>query len=391
MKPTGRDDPTLPAIRYSRRQWLTRTGLSVAGLAASAWLAGCTVPGEAEAPDLVPPAPPLPAAPTVRYQDLAAPGDTIREVLPKVPKGHLLLLGAGTFEFKGFAQENNNIGLLVPSTIAGIAGVGRKTVLRMSALSSTSAAKVPRASQTTMTNQLYVMKAVNGTNQVFRDFTLEGTEQGHLYNGFLIMDCTAPRLQDVLVTGIPGDDHSPPGETFGVNLYLGSGFLGERVEVDGRRADGKSYGASPFGYNSYTRGTLRDCYFHHNFASTFTHWQSTDCVTYNVRSHYNGSGPGNLSAHGINHERSTRITHYSPSIIIDTESGNSGYHMSMNNDEGDGVLTVREPAYDMDPRYPGKFVVVSFTRYRGVPRMVFTRPDVTGANGRSLPTFFWAH
>ncbi|GEM_PF-5564075 len=332
---------------------------------------------------------------TVRYEDLQAGGDTIREVLAKVPSGKLLTLPPGTFNFNGFTARNNQCGLTVPSTILGIAGSGiDQTIIRMTPSSSTSAGLVPPQSAAPSTNQIYLMDMFNGSNQLLQGFTLEGTDQGHLYGGMFISTANAT-LSDLKVTGIPGDANTPPGETFGINVYNCSGMVGERLEVSGiRTSDSVNVGAAPFGFNSASNATLTDCYFHDNWTSTFALWQSNAITTYNTRSLNNGSGSGIHSAHGINHERCYDITHWNPTVKInhDAPTSNAGYHMSMNNDLRDGLLTVHNPTWDHDSRLTGeRFIIMSFATYRGVNEMITTKPVVTDAAENALAAFAWAH
>lgn len=341
---------------------------------------------------------------TVRYEDLYVTGDSLQQTINRTPAAKLLTFPAGVFEFTDFSGSDGtgNIGINIPTNIAGIAGSGRGslnggdgTIFRMKANSSTKASRVP-AQGTGNTNQLYLMKALSSSGQVFQQFHLEGTEQGHYYNGFMVMQCTNPMLSDLLVNGHAGNWNAPPGETFGVNIFRGSGMIGNRLECDGRRSDGIRYGSSTFGYNSTSGSTLNDCYMHHSIAGMFTYWETTNCVTNNIRCEYQGSGSGGLSGHGINHERSGNITHNNPSIIIDRPSGNNGDHMSWNNDQATyaGYLKVVNPKWDIDPRLPatptyplGRFLIQSLSTEQGNPNLyrngtayvptVFTADGVT--------------
>jgi hypothetical protein len=317
------------------------------------------------------------------------------QVLAKVPAGKQLTFPAGIFEFSDFTQLNGQVGISIPSNILGIAGSGvDQTIFRMKPGTSTVASKVPPQSSAPATNQLYLMDLTGGTGQRLEGFTLEGTNQNHLYNGLRVWG-TNPTLADVKVTGIPGDNNSPPGETFAINVYNGTGMIGNRIEVSGiRTSDGVNVGASPFGYNSASNSTLTDCYFHDNWTSTFTFWQSHDITTYNTRSLNNGSGTGVHHAHGINHERSYNITHWNPTVKInhDAPISNDGYHMSMNNDLRDGSLVVHNPTWDHDSRLSGdRFIIMSFATYRGVPQKIVTKPLVYGADGNLLAALAWAH
>lgn len=324
---------------------------------------------------------------TVRYEDLYVNGDTLQQTINRTPAGKLLTFPAGVFEFSDFngSDGSGNVGITIPTGILGIAGSGRGsltggegTIFRMRPNSSTKASRVPAQSVPNSTNQLYLMKVSNSTDQIFQHFHLEGTEQGHYYNGFMLMQCTRPVLSDLFVNGHAGNWNSPPGETFGINVFRGSGMIGNRVECDGRRADGVRYGASPFGYNSTSDSTLNDCYMHHSSAGMFTYWQTVNCVSNNLRCEYQGVGSSPTYGHGINHERSGNITHNNPKIIIDRPAGNMGYHVTWNNDQSAyaGFLKIVNPTWDVDQRGPvtagfpkGRFIVMSFALELGNPNL----------------------
>lgn len=333
---------------------------------------------------------------TVRYEDLYTTGNDIRAVMQKVPAGKVLTLPAGTFTFSDFQTSSPYYaGLTVPSNVAGLAGSGiGQTILQMVPNTSTRSGLVPNQSQAPATNPLYLLQADGGSNQLFQQFTLQGTDQGHIYGGFALSHSTNGTIQDILVQAVPGDRNAPPGETFCINVWQGSGMIGNRIEVDGRDSNGSRIAASPFGYNSHSGSTLTDCYFHHALASTFTYWQTHDCVTYNVRSEHNGNGVTGQTAHGINHERAYSITHHNPTVLPLTDTnGNTSYHMSWNSDVSQyvGQLTVYNPTFDNDSRGSGKFIIMSFATYNGVSNTQTTKPLVYDAAGQLLPNFAWAH
>lgn len=158
-------------------------------------------------------------------------------------------------EFVDFTSQSS--GIYVRGNLTGD-GVDR-TTLRMKPRSST------KTAPTTGTNQLHLIRAGGGLNQSVTlaggdvgGFTLEGTDQGHLYNGLMVPWSTGVRVHDLLIKGIPGNSSAPPGETFSLNLWHANESRVERVKVDAKTSTGQSVGASLIGLNDCYGSTLTD-------------------------------------------------------------------------------------------------------------------------------------
>lgn len=273
----------------------------------------------------------------------------------------------GVFEFADFAQLGNS-GLFIPPNVS-IYGSGPGaggTVFRMTPGSSTRAASVP-VTGSGLTNPLQYIQVRSAAGSAggqtplngleYKNFSVLCTEQGHLYNGLRLQNTTGALVEDVYVEGCPGGSASPPGETFGVNVYLGSGATLRRVEVDGRRTrqgGTESIASSPIGINNHNGFVFEDCYVHHCQYGMPTAWQSSDGRTVNLRSEYNKTG--------MNSERCTRITHVNPRIVL---SGRP-HHFSFMNDQVDGVLTIIAPSWVPGTGNATKLVIFAGPRGSGV-------------------------
>jgi len=231
--------------------------------------------------------------------------------------GGTLVAPEGVFECDGFAQYEGTCGFHLPAGV-GLVGAGPGTQLRVRPRSMTAAqrATIPAASPSRPTNQLNVVTAAGGAGTVFADFAVHGSDQdGALYNGLRLSRIAAPTVRDVLVRGIPGDLNSPPGETFGVNVYRSDGARLTRVEVDGRDDAGRRVGAAGIGTNSVTDVELRDCSAHHLAHSHgLAMWQTERLTSWGFAASDNGGPSGGHAAAGLNHERSSRCVHHAPRL-----------------------------------------------------------------------------
>jgi hypothetical protein len=102
------------------------------------------------------------------------------------------------------------------------AGIGR-TVVQMTPGSSTRAGLVPgngdnQGGLANPVNPLYLLRGVSDLENV----TVQGTEQGHLYNG-LYMTGANLVIKHVVINDIPGNSNANPGETFAVGVNRASG------------------------------------------------------------------------------------------------------------------------------------------------------------------------
>lgn len=250
--------------------------------------------------------------------------------------------------------------------------------LTMTPMSSTKAGTIP-AQTTGASVPYYIYRTAFGEVLVFKSLTIEGTNQGHIYGGLMLDHCNDSLVEDVLVTGIPGNAGSQPGETFGVNGWGGARNVYRRVEVDGRRAsDLVVVGASGLTNNSATDSVWEDCYVHDHQYGMPTFWRCTGIETRNLRSHRN--------VRGINHEDDGgRIRHYSPDLR--PTSTPSGMHLTFNNQLADNPdIEVWDCRWtQIDTR--NYLAVLIGDSYAGIPNKQVTLPKFFKADGTPL---IWA-
>lgn len=370
--PSGEDSLSSPALHrpLTRRRALTLGATLVGGALLGS---GATAAAATTRPT---------GSGTVRYEDLYRAGDDIRRVLAKVGT-RVLTLPEGLFEVRNFQDPAQAI--RIPPNVRGIVGSGRGTVIRIKPRTSTfgnNRTAVPARGA----NQLFVLRMMDGRGQLLRNFKVEGTEQGHLYNGVMVGRSSSPTMDGLYITGVPGDANYPPGETVSIDVYRGSGSTILNTEVDGRRADGVRYASSPIGYNFHTGGVVRSSYVHHTRTGGggIAYYKSSDCKTYDLRSEYIGSGRGNQAGHPLNHEGSTRITHVNPTLIVNrTTGGNTGVHVTWDNDMFDGRLTIQNPTWDDPHAGHGRLLIQTHHPY-GAGQKQVTAPTVTDARGAKL-------
>lgn len=163
-----------------------------------------------------------------------------------------------------FTQNGGTAGLWWPGSYVGGGSDRSKTVLRMTPMSSTKAGSVP-AQSTGASNPLRIVRTAGSgsagklINPEFGNFTIEGTDQGHLYGGINVQYSDGAHIHDVAITGIPGNAGSPPGETFTLALWHADNALVENVTLDGKRvSDGALVAATLFGVNTVNNLTVRN-------------------------------------------------------------------------------------------------------------------------------------
>jgi hypothetical protein len=277
----------------------------------------------------------------------------------QVATGKQVSFQPGIFEDSDFAS--NGYMDLFWINMAGRRGSGiDQTIFRMKPLTSTKASQVP-AQSTGSTNQLYLTRD-GGSNasslgpQFLSGFTLEGTDQGHMYNGHILYWGGGSTIVDVKITGIPGDNSANPGETFSENLYNSNDVTITRMEIDGRRAsDGKMVGSSGMGLNYSHRLVVNNSNFHHGaFGSGVTHYMSSD-VTYNdtvFSDHLAGANFELCSGYATFNRCTFKNTPYA--------------HVIMDSDSRGGSIK----ATFVDPVYDGsKLRVTVHSDYWGKPQM----------------------
>ena len=343
------------------------------------------------------PTPVEPSGDVVPWQAVAQPGQDIHTVLQHpVLHGKILQLPKGVFEVTNFRDGYKAIN--IPPQVKGLIGSGRDTIIRLKPHSSTYGHTVP-AQETRSTNQLYVLRMNDGTTpQLLADFWLQGTEQGHLYNGIMVgKSQPGTTVRGLYVTGIPGNARENPGETFGLTFWRGSHSITRSVEVDGRRimgnsitqrVFGESVGASGLAFSTHNYAKVYDSYIHDHRHGMPTFWQSNYGETWNLQSVRNRIG--------INHERSFGTVHHQPVM----HSAHAGYHVNFLADNGNGSLKIIGATNDewISLTTKGsigknkKMMVMTSTDYTGPnTNTITTPPSIMLDDGKTPAPYFWAH
>lgn len=284
-------------------------------------------------------------------------GSTPSARINSMPTGDQATFLDGTVQFSDFADANGTMGIYCGLNVYGLRGSDTAgTVLQMAPNTSTQAAKVP-AQTTGQTNPLYLLRiGGNSTTQrapIVSDLTLQGTPQGHLYNGLYFYHATGGLVARVRIAGIPGHASIQPDETFGGNDYDGVGNTWDTVEFDGHAQDGTLVGASGFGGNGSKQLTLLNCYSHHNiYSAGFTVNNCQDVTYRKCRATDNGKM-------GFNFER------VSGTVILDqcATARNGTYDIAIASDTTSAVYQITDPQLA-----PGQVLKVHVTGFNGNPR-----------------------
>lgn len=298
--------------------------------------------------DVPDPAIVIPNGPNARtWESIYKPGNTIHDVVlaaSKLGPQIDLILPADQLRVQGFKYGTGGSYGWIGQANVDLYGHGpTKTQIIIDPMTSTSKALVPTAKGTT--NPIYLVRQIGRTGNRWRGFSLQGTDQGHPYGLWMLNAFTNAIFEDVSWSGSFGYDAEPPGETFGGNCFIGTGFKGYRLKGSGRDEKGNIVGASPFGTNGKNDGTqqltgvyLEDCEFSDTVTSMPTFYETRDVTT--VRMNVHG-----IPYRGINHERVYgTVVHDHPNIQIG--SGQGAMHIHFKNDRQAGAsFRVTEPTW----------------------------------------------
>lgn len=299
------------------------SALSAAIQRLNAQMAAPGAPVAAPAPSVPAPAP----APVVSAPANGPVVGGFRDLVAQSPAGQPLNLAANTYTFDDFVPSGdgaNGVGIdgqAVP-TIAG-AGVDR-TVLRMTPRTSTHAGDIP--TEDFASNPLDLIRISNGSPNL-HDFTVQGSDQGHMYGGLALFYPTNARVTNVKVTGIPGNDAKPPGETFGLEEYRANGSVYKNVEVDGT-----GVGASCFASNVSKNVTVDHGYFH---GSAYAH--GVALWTVENANLIDCTAADNKEV-GFNFERMTGTVNLVRPVVR-----NNGCDVGVASDQGSAVVNIYDP------------------------------------------------
>jgi hypothetical protein len=276
----------------------------------------------------------------------------------------------GVYEFVDFAA--NGYACLWWVNVAGVRGSGiDKTVFQMRPNTSTAAGKVPAQpapgpNPPEGTNPLWLARVGGGGTSAYppravilSDFTLNGTQQGHLYNGLQLFYADGTLVQRVKVKGIPAKGSANPDETFGIGFYHGTNITIDSCEVDGRDANGNRVGSSAIGLNFTDQITVKNTYLHDGgWGAGITSYQGKSVTYTDVRVENQFAG--------LNFERSLGGTAViTRPVIANTPAG----HIIMDSDLGNTVTTIYDPILEGKPCSPtNKLRFLVHSDYWGLPQ-----------------------
>ena len=191
-----------------------------------------------------------------RYQDLS--GATLSKKVNSTATSSYVSFAPGTFTFSDFLDGQT--GTAAGASEYGVAVNGKgllgsgpgQTILEMVTSTSTKSAAVPpngnnQGGLANPTNNLYLVK-LSAPGAKFDGITLQGTSQGHLYNGLRFESVSNPVLSNSKIASVPGNSGANPGETFAVNFNRASGT----ATISNVTIDGGSVGAAGIAANSCT-------------------------------------------------------------------------------------------------------------------------------------------
>lgn len=313
----------------------------------------------------------------VRWEDLYVSGDTMQQTFNRVTPDangirRIMTLPEGEFVFSDFLNgyyEGFRLGKGGANGCRGIVGSGRNTVIYPKANTST---REKPAVGSLIAGTQFTINSVN--NAVFGNFAMKGTPQnGRYYSGVTLDKSHDSQVFNLYLRGAsPGYRNSPPGETFGVNLYLSNRVEVRDCEFDGRDDAGNRVCSSPLGWNSATDARVLRCYSHHGLTGMLTFWQTTNIYTEDYKAYSTGIGPGGYNGCGINHEESNGvIRHIRPDITIfgrySDEPGhtnNGSGHIALANTAAEMLnVQVLEPRHDRGAGSTGMFMVEQYDGY----------------------------
>lgn len=283
-----------------------------------------------------PPPPPSggtqPSGPGISlYQNLA--GSKFSTRVNAAGAANMVSFPAGTFTFSNFSDGTQTIsaGAFAEGasiTAKGLLGSGAaNTILEMVPSSSNKAGDVP-AQSTGATNNLSLI-TMNTAGSKVDGITLQGTSQGHLYNGLRFETIASPTLTNSKIVAIPGSSSSPPGETFHANFQRASGT----VTVTNVEFDGAQIGATGLGTNSCSANLVIDNVYSHDmkYSAGAAFWQQTGHVQVS-------------NSRFINNERALGFERCNCVVdLIDCvfSGSTSGHDMQFSSDTGTGTLNFR--------------------------------------------------
>lgn len=335
------------------------------------WDSGIVAYVDLRTGEAVTPGPVTPEGPDiVPFASISTPG-TMSQKVDSVGAGKKVSFLSGLFQFSDFNDDTHNYGLRM--LIAnGILGSGRSwTTFEMTPMSSTQGSRVPASNPPASNGQVNPLRLVrtgwegNAAPIEVGGFTVQATNQGHLYNGVeLYRVAPGSVFRDVLVKGVPGDLSREPGETFLLSTYrcVGSSpspILITRTELDGRNSSGIPVAASGLGVNLSQDIRIENVNSHHiEYAHGYALYESsnlyfTDCKATDTK------------LNGFNFENVSGVVN----LTRVTCERNGENHIGIFTNSGSAVYTITDPVYD------GAKLKIRCVGYNGQP-MTQNKDDI---------------
>jgi hypothetical protein len=169
---------------------------------------------------------------TVPLSSFRQPGDTFETALSRLNADTVVDLEGTTQQFANFDQGGNVYGIY-SGFIIGFANGN----LQMQAGTSTHASSV-NSLPNGATVQETLIRLGRGSSKATTPYlggvTIQGTSQGHIYNGVVIYYSTNALVENSSFLGVPGSNSAPPGETTPLNNYLSNGTTVRNILMDGQ-------------------------------------------------------------------------------------------------------------------------------------------------------------
>lgn len=287
----------------------------------------------------------------VRYEDLYRPGDNLRSVVAKVPAAKVLTLPSGEFLVPDFDDpKGSHEGLHFPTSIAGLVGSGQDTVIRVARNGATRDYDPPVGTapmNVHFAGTQFRVSKVPGFK--LGNLTVGSYEQGNrFFGGFTLVSCPDAEVFNVWFKAANrGYSNSPPGETFGLNVYKSDRVTLRDCDIDGREERGYRVSSSGFGWNGsanndrsgfVSNAKVLRTRVHHGSAGMPTFWKTSGIYTEDLISYSYGTGSGGKSGSALNHEQCVgKIEHVRPQLYVngphagtDDKTANTGLNFGLN-------------------------------------------------------------